>query len=138
MFPISTKAGGQCMTIGPLDVCKTPTPTGPIPIPYPNIAMVSNADASSCTSKVKIDGKKVLTRKSKIPMSTGDEAGSVGGVISNTIKGEVKYLRGSVKVKAEGDPVVFLTSNTAHNGNNANAPVGLQVAPSQTKVFAKM
>jgi hypothetical protein len=40
------------------------------------------------------------------------------------------------KVKVEGAAVVVHLATTAHNGSNANAPPGTQVAPSQTTVFA--
>jgi hypothetical protein len=35
----------------------------------------------------------------------------------------------------EGKPMVMHLSNTGHNGSNANAPPGTQVAPSQMKVI---
>ena len=133
MFPLSTKGGGQCITTGPIDVCKTPSPAGPVPLPYPNIAMCMQASGAS--TKVKAKGSPVLTKSSNIPMSTGDEPGVAGGVISNTFKQKVTYKMGSSKVKAQGKQVVHLTSMTGHNGSNANAPVGLQVAPSQVQVI---
>jgi hypothetical protein len=133
MFPASTKGGGTCAIPGPADACKTPTPGGPVPMPYPNIAQC--AQANDASSKVKICGSQTLTMKSKIPMSSGDEPGTIGGVVSNCFKGEVQYKKGSSKVKAEGESVVHLTSMTGHNGSNANMPAGVQVAPSQTKVL---
>lgn len=134
MFPASTKGGGTCAIPGPLDVCKTPSPAGPVPIPYPNFAQC--AQANDASSKVKICGSKTLTTKSEIPMSTGDEGGVAGGgIVSNKFKGEVKYKKGSGKVKAEGESIVYLGSMTGHNGSNANMPAGVQVAPSQTKVL---
>jgi hypothetical protein len=117
------------------DVCKTPTPGGPVPIPYPNIAMLTQANGGTCSSKVKIAGKKAVTTSTEISMSSGDEAGSAGGgVVSNQIKGCAKFKKGSSKVKVEGKPIVHLTSMTGQNGNNANMPAGAQIAPSQTKV----
>jgi len=79
--------------------------------------------------------KESLTKKTEIPQSSGDEAGSAGGVISGMIKGPVKYMSFSQKVKLEGTPAVYLGCQTAHNGNNANCPVGSQLVPSQTKVL---
>jgi hypothetical protein len=131
MFAISTNGDGQCPAFP--DVCKTPSPGGPIPIPYPNIAMLT--DAQSCSSDVKIQGKKVFLAKSEISMSTGDEAGSAGGgVVSNKIKGEAKPKKSSSKVKVEGSPVVYHSCPFGQNGSNANA-MGVQASPSQTKVF---
>ena len=77
IFPASTKGGGQCM--GMPDVCLTPAPPAPpIPIPYPNIAMVNQAKKTS--KKVKFAGKEVVTIKSEISRSSGDEAGTNKGV----------------------------------------------------------
>ena len=137
MLPASTKGGGSCALTGPTDVCKTPSPGGPVPIPYPNFGQC--AQATGCSTKVKICGSQTITTSSSIPMSTGDEGGTAGGgVVSNQFKGKIAFKKGSSKVKAEGKPVVYVTAMTAHNGNNANMPAGLQVAPSQTKVLVAM
>lgn len=48
---------------------------------------------------------------------------------------EVQPRQFSSKVFMGGKKAVFLTAMTAHNGTNANAPTGLVVAPSQTKVL---
>src|SRR5437867_8842129 len=72
------------------DVCKTPTPAGPVPIPYPNIAM--SKDTSQGSTTVKMDGNPIMLKGSVYATSTGDEAGSVGGVVSNVIKGKAEFL----------------------------------------------
>src|SRR4051812_32479488 len=72
------------------DVCKTPTPAGPVPIPYPNVAMSSDADKTS--KKVKCDGNPICLADSNFKMSTGDEAGSAGGVASGKIKGKAEFV----------------------------------------------
>ena len=132
MFPISTNGGGNCMAMP--DVCKVPAPPAPpIPTPFPNTGMLSQA--TNVSMKVKICGKQTITTKSKIPKSMGDEAGVAGGMISGMNMGLVAFQKGSAKVKVEGSPAVSLTSTTAHNGSNANAPMGTVVAPSQTKVL---
>ncbi len=138
MFGITTKSGGQCAAFP--DVCKTPAPPAPnpVPIPYPNMAMLSNADGGSCASKVKISNKKVFTKKSEISSSTGDEAGVQKGLVSNKTRGTAKPKTKSSKVKVEGQGVVYQTCMFGQNGNNANAPPGCQVSPSQTKVTVVM
>ncbi|HUA65085.1 MAG TPA: DUF4150 domain-containing protein [Alphaproteobacteria bacterium] len=134
MPPASTNGGGQCFAFP--DVCKTPTPGGPVPIPYPNIAMLNQASGGTCSSKVKICGNKAVTQDTEITMSSGDEAGSVGGVVSNKIKGSAKFTQGSSKVKIEGKGAAYLGAMVAQNdGSNANNPAGHQVAPSQVKVI---
>ena len=120
--------------MGTPDVCKTPAPpAGPIPIPYPNIGMVNQATKTS--KKVKFVSKEVVTTKSEIPSSQGDEAGTAGGVVSGKNMDKVIFKKGSAKVKIEGAPCVTLTGTTGHNGANANMPAGAQIAPSQTKVL---
>ncbi len=136
MFPATTKQGGLCF--GFPDVCNTPSPGGPVPTPYPNFAQPNQARADTVSQRVKICKKKVLTTKSIIPITSGDEAGNLGGVVSGQFKGQASFRRGSIKVKIEGHPIVFLTCQTAQNGNNANVPVGNHVAPSQFKVFIGM
>jgi len=133
IFPGSTKAGGMCM--GAPDVCKTPAPPlpSPVPVPYPNTGQLVQANDTS--TKVKFVNMEVVTVKSKIPMSQGDEAGVAGGLVSGANMGEVAFKKGSTKVKIEGQPCIHLTSVTSHNGSNANAPAGVQVVPSQTKVI---
>jgi hypothetical protein len=135
MFPVSTNGGGNCMAMP--DVCKVPAPPAPpIPTPFPNTAMMNQA--TSASMKVKICGKQTVTTKSKIPNTMGDEAGVAGGLMSGMNMGPASFKKGSTKVKVEGSPVVSLTSMTAHNGTNANAPAGTVVAPSQTKVLISL
>lgn len=132
IFPASTKGGGQCL--GVPDVCLTPAPPAPpVPIPYPNIGMVNQAGKTS--TKVKFAGKDVVTKKSEISRSSGDEAGVNKGVVSGMNMDKVTFKKGSGKVKIQGQPCVHLTCMTGHNGSNANMPAGAQIAPSQTKVI---
>jgi hypothetical protein len=135
-FPASTTQGGQCM--GMPDVCLTPMPPPPvgpgtIPMPYPNDGMVNQAKGTAM--KVKFASKEVVTKNSKISRSMGDEAGTNGGLMSGMNMGPVSYTKCSSKVTAQGQQVAHQTSVTGHNGTNANAPAGTQMAPSQTKVM---
>ncbi|MEZ4446426.1 MAG: DUF4150 domain-containing protein [Polyangiaceae bacterium] len=132
----TTKAGGMCMATP--DTCKTPSPAGPVPVPYPNISQCNQATASTCSQKVKVQGMAPLDKDSEIPTSSGDEAGSAGGVVSGKIKGETTFVKFSAKVKVEGKNAVYQTCTTAQNGKNANAQGGLQPDPSQTKVMVAM
>ncbi len=116
------------------DVCKTPAPPGPpVPVPYPNVAMMNQATKTS--TKVRFAGKPVVTVKSEIPRSVGDEAGSAGGVVSGMNIGKATFKQGSAKVIVEGQRCVFLSAVTAQNGANANVPSGIVAAPSQAKVI---
>jgi hypothetical protein len=98
------------------DVCKTPTPAGPIPIPYPNIG--KSADTSSGPTAVKCDGQMPMTKSAKYMMSTGDEAGSAMGVMSNKIKGTCEYMMYSFDVKFEGKEACRLLDPMFHNDKN--------------------
>lgn len=132
MLPASTKAGGTCFAMP--DVCLTPAPPAPpVPVPYPNTAQV--ASANGVVTVVLIENKETVVEGSKIPNSSGDEAGTNGGVTSGTNMGPVEPKAFSSKVFLQGKKAVFLTATTAHNGTSANAPMGVQVAPSQTKVL---
>ena len=129
--------GGTCNAFP--DTCKTPAPPGPpVPVPYPNMGMFTQANRATCSMKVKVLNQNVVTVNSQIPMTSGDEAGSAGGVVSGIIKGPAKASRGSMKVKVEGLAVVFQTCTIGQNGVSANAPMGVQDSPSQTKVFVTM
>lgn len=101
------------------DVCKTPTPGGPVPIPYPNLAM--DSDLTDGTTSVKIEDNPVANVSSKIATSSGDEPGSVGGIMSNTFKGVMTWKMGSLDVKAEGKSVVRFLDTAFHNGNTFNS-----------------
>ena len=107
-------SGGMSMVFP--DVCKTPTPAGPIPIPYPNIGKA--ADTSKGPKSVKIDGKMPMTKGAIYQMTTGDEAGSAGGVVCGKIKGEAEYMLYSFDVKFEGKNACRLGDALFHNKKN--------------------
>lgn len=98
------------------DVCKTPTPAGPIPIPYPNIG--KSSDTSQGPNTVKTDGQMPMVKGAKYMMSTGDEAGSAGGVMSSSIKGECEFMMYSFDVKFDGKNVCRMGDPLFHNKKN--------------------
>lgn len=105
------------VTIAFPDVCKTPAPPAPpIPIPYPNIA--KSSDTASGTTKVKCDGNPVCHKSSNFRMSTGDEAGSLGGLISGKIKGKAEFVSFSFDVLFEGKNVARSLDLMLHNDKN--------------------
>lgn len=101
------------------DVCKTPSPGGPIPVPYVNLAMDRNLVKG--TKKVVIAGNPIAIAKSKISTSSGDEPGTLGGVVSSKFKGKMAWASASHNVKAEGKGVIRFMDVTLHNGNSYNA-----------------
>ena len=112
------------------DVCKTPTPAGPVPIPYPNIAM--SKDTSMGSTTVKMDGNPIMLKGSVFATSTGDEAGSVGGVVSNVMKGKAEFLNYSFDVKVEGKNVPRLLDPMGQN--ESSPPNGMGPALSQPPI----
>jgi len=111
------------------DLCKTPTPAGPIPLPYPNIAQTNTAVPPAMI--VLIDCMPATNMGSVVPLSTGDEAGVAGGVVSNIIKGPCTHILGSFTLFTGGLPAMRLSSMTVQNLSNM---VGSTITPSQTKV----
>jgi hypothetical protein len=109
------------------DVCNTPAPPGPpVPIPYPNIAQLDQAtgitDESGKEVLVGPASLHVLLLDSTVSTSTGDEAGSAGGVTSGGIKGQctVTQASGTVVYGPNGLGVARFMDPTQQNGNNAN------------------
>ena len=99
------------------DVCKTPAPPAPpIPIPYPNIGR--SADTSSGPSTVKTDGKMPMVKGAKYSKSSGDEPGTIGGIMSSVNRDECEYMLYSMDVKFENNNVCRLGDSLFHNKKN--------------------
>jgi Toxin PAAR-like domain len=107
------------------DACKTPSPGGPVPLPYPNIAMSS--DLAMGTTTVSAEGNPIATKDAMFALSTGDEAGVAGGVVSNVIKGKAKFVNYSMDVKYEGANVARLGDPMTMNGNAPNTTTPAEV-----------
>jgi len=108
-------SGGQSIAFP--DVCKTPAPPAPpIPIPYPNIGMAS--DATKGPKKVKVDGSMPMTKGAQYSKSAGDEAGTVGGVLSSVNRNVCEFLLYSFDVKFEGKNVCRMGDSLWHNKKN--------------------
>lgn len=100
------------------NVCLTPTPNGDIPIPYPSIADLSGAENAS--EDVTVGGKGViLSDETEVPDTSGDEAGSSGGVASGENGGKCEFPQGSSSVEINGKAVVRLGDMTQQNAGNA-------------------
>jgi hypothetical protein len=110
------KTSGGLSTVFP-DVCKTPAPPAPpIPLPYPNVGQAS--DTSQGPTNVTTDGSMPMVKGAKYMASSGDEAGSIGGVISGVTKGECEFLMYSFDVKFDGKNVCRLGDPLFHNKKN--------------------
>lgn len=110
------------------DVCLTPTSGGPVPIPYPNIAKSSDADQTS--ESVTVDNNPIMLKGSVFSTSTGDEAGSNGGVSSGVTKGKAEFINYSFDVVVEGKQVPRLGDQMLGNkGSAPNTPPMAEVQP---------
>ncbi len=61
----------------------------------------------------------ILAETSKVSSTSGDEAGSDGGVTSGGNGGECTFPQGSGTVKVNGKAVVRMGDPTQQNGTNA-------------------
>jgi hypothetical protein len=107
------------------DVCKTPPNSAPIP--YPNIALA--ADLVAGTTTITVDGSPAAVQSSMFVRSTGDEAGALGGVISQVFAMEATFLSFSPTVLFEGQPACRLTDKMLMNKGNTVCMGGLVIAP---------
>ena len=112
------KGSGNTHTSAAPDVCKVPTPGGPVPTPFVNSAQDSMLTKGS--KSVTINGHPVALTDSELSVSSGDEPGTAGGIISSKFKGKLAWGSGSVDVKIEGKGVVRFLDVTLHNGNSFN------------------
>ncbi len=112
---IAHKGSGGMSIVFP-DACKTPTPGGPVPIPYPNIG--KSSDTTNGPKKVTTDGEMPNVKGSNYSTTTGDEPGTVGGVLSSCNKGVTEFILYSFNVKFEGRNVCRLGDPLFHNKKN--------------------
>lgn len=109
--------GSGGMSIAFPDVCLTPSPAGPVPIPYPNIA--KSSDTSQGPQRVTVDGEMPMVKGAQYSRSSGDEAGTAGGVASGCNMGAAEFVLYSFDVKFEGSNVCRLGDPLTHNRRNA-------------------
>lgn len=108
-------AASNGLTVAFPDLCKTPAALG-APLPYPNLAR--SADAAKTAKRTTADGQALCIKSSELSTSCGDEPGSGGGVISQTIKGKAQPLTASSDVQVEGKGVVRAFDLWLHNDRN--------------------
>jgi len=120
-------SGDKALASAP-DVCKTPVGPAVVPIPYPNLSQSSTLTNGSKT--VKLNGQPAMLKKSLLKSSSGDQAGSVGGVISGVTGKEIEALSYSFDVKIEGRNVVRHVDGTFHNKKNTMGMLYGSTSPS--------
>ncbi len=114
---------GSGGTVQTKDVCKTPRKCKPRT--YTNIAV--SADSAKTASTVIVNGNPACHIQSIFSKSTGDEAGSCGGVASGTIKQKAQFVSASSNVYLEGKPAT--RQNDKMISNNANTPPSSLMQP---------
>jgi carboxyl-terminal processing protease len=113
MFPASVRGPGQ--NVCAPDVCLTP----PVPTPVPYVNVGFHAVAVAHSTVVMFGGMFALNLGSTLAMTTGDEPGVAGGVISGTVMSTGFFITGSPIVMVQGLPAIRLTSVATGNNNNA-------------------
>jgi hypothetical protein len=111
---VHQQSGGMSVVFP--DVCNTPTPAGPVPIPYPNIGQAS--DTSGGPTDVKTDGCMPMVKGATYSKSSGDEAGTAGGVMSGVNMGVCEFMMYSFNVKFDGNNVCRLGDPLFQNKKN--------------------
>jgi hypothetical protein len=110
------------------DVCINPLPPPPKPLPFPNLALGPTAIPSQLVVfTMMMPSHNLLTVK---PISEGDQAGILGGVISHNDMGPVRNVFGSVNLFIGGPPATKMTSPTGQNGLAPNT-AGATISPAQ-------
>ncbi len=113
------RGDGRSHVSAPPDVCKTPAPPGPpIPVPYVNVARTG--DLTQGSRHTHIATHPIVIANSKLANSSGDEPGTLGGIISNKNRGAMSFATASGDVKVEGKGVVRFADTTLANGNTFN------------------
>jgi hypothetical protein len=112
---IAHKGSGGMSIVFP-DVCITPMAPSPVPVPYPNLGQSS--DTAQGPPTVKTDGQMPMVKGAVYARSSGDEAGTNGGVMSGVNMNVCEFLLYSFTVKFEGKNVCRLGDPLWHNKKN--------------------
>lgn len=119
MAKIGTRKTGDLKAISTApSMNKTPAGSAVVVLPYPTIQSLDNSSGVVPTVKLKSCAAYVLNQTTQ-PTCRGDGPGTLKGIRSNTVDGEVKPTEASGSVRAGGKPMVRLgDSNTMNGGNN--------------------
>lgn len=118
---ISHKGSGGYAQNSTPDVCKTPDKG--IPIPYSIVSRV--ADLTGGTTTVGADGgNSIAIKGSAHARCTGDESGSMGGVVSGTNLAKSTWITYSPNVFSEGKNVCRKTDKLFMNNKNCISGTG--------------
>ena len=82
------------------------------------LAGTASGDTSDGPSDVTTDGKMPMVKGAKYSRSSGDEAGTIGGILSSSNMSECEYMLYSFDVKFEGKNVCRMGDPLFHNKKN--------------------
>ena len=101
-----------------------------MPLPYPNIAM--SKDLAKGTTTIQVDGGNMAAHQdSELSLSTGDEAGSAGGLTSGTFIKEATSILYSFDVLLEGKGACPAHGQDVHEPHEHRLPRRLHPGVSQ-------
>ncbi|MEO7328883.1 MAG: DUF4150 domain-containing protein [Minicystis sp.] len=100
------------MSVAFPDVCLAPA----LPAPFANVA--SSAELTGGSTQVRCEGRSIALAGARIAGSSGDEAGSGGGIATGETQGSAEFLAYSFDVKIEGRSVVRACDALLHNDRN--------------------
>ncbi|WP_338847059.1 DUF4150 domain-containing protein [Massilia sp. W12] len=130
MFATNSLAGMSIMTIP--DICKTLVVIPVVPLPYPNITYTILHIPSVFNVMFGPGlGENLLTPGT---ISIGDQAGFLGGLISQIFMGPDMYIMGSFQVFVGGICGARMTSLVGMNGIPFNT-IGMSLLPAQFRVI---
>jgi hypothetical protein len=115
------------LDLGIPDVCKLPTL---VPVPFPNLALPEMAVGAAYHILNVCAPAHTLT--TTVPITQGDDAGLLGGLVSQTDMAPSRRVTGSFTVLYDGMPATRLTSIGIQN--TINCP-GTTLVPSQLTVL---
>ncbi|MEW6122665.1 MAG: DUF4150 domain-containing protein [Pseudomonadota bacterium] len=130
---VTSQGPSPAMSMAFPDVCKTPVGPAVVPIPYPNISLANTAVPTQ--TKVLLMGMPAHNLSTQTPLSNGDNAGVLMGVVSSLVMGPKASAMGSTNLMIGGAPAIKLTSPSKQNGMSPNVP-GVTITPSQVKLMA--
>jgi hypothetical protein len=122
------------MTMG-ITVNKTVVGPSVVPIPYPSMGELEMFDPATLFPTVLVQGFMSAVESSMTMMTTGDEAGELGGVVSELVSGPAAVIMGSVSVIMGGRPAATMTSIYTTNGFPVANATAAQISPSCTNVM---
>ena len=116
------------------DVCLTPPPPpiGPYPIPYPNMGLKNIGVPPNPRHLLMC--MPALNMAAQVPLTQGDFAGVMGGVMSGMFMGPSRNLLGSFRNISGGMPATRMLDMAMQN--MTNCPPGITLVPSQPRAMA--